>query len=140
LEKATEIGINEIIPLLCERTEKQKFRSDRMKNILVSAMLQSQQCRLPELHEPVLFKTIVDNSTQQQKFIAHCLENERQNLQDLLVNPANSQLILIGPEGDFTKEEIEKAIQKNYQPVSLGDTRLRAETAAIIAATLLMNT
>jgi len=137
LEKATEIGINEIIPLICERTEKQKFRSDRMKNILVSAMLQSQQCRLPELHEPVLFKTIVDNSTQQQKFIAHCLENERQNLQDLLVNPANSQIILIGPEGDFTKEEVDLGLQHQFVPVLLGGTRLRTETAGIVAATLL---
>lgn len=137
LEKVTEIGVNEIIPLICERTEKQKFRADRMKNILISAMLQSQQCWLPALHEPVLFKTIVENSTEQQKFIAHCIENEKQNLPDLLENPSISKIILIGPEGDFTKEEVGVALQHHFLPVLLGNTRLRTETAGIVAATIL---
>jgi len=139
LEKATEIGASEIIPLLCERTERQHFRFDRMNNILISAMLQSQQTWLPVLHEPQLFEKIVSSSVYPQKFIAHCeTDKEKNNLASVVKQ--NQLQILIGPEGDFTKEEIEKAIQKNYQPVSLGDTRLRAETAGIIAATLLMNT
>src|SRR6476620_111837 len=139
LEKATEIGASEIIPLLCERTERQHFRFDRMNNILISAMLQSQKTWLPVLHEPQLFEKIVSSSVYLQKFIAHCeTDKEKNNLASVVKQ--NQLQILIGPEGDFTKEEIEKAIQKNYQPVSLGDTRLRAETAAIIAATLLMNT
>lgn len=139
LEKATEIGVSEIIPLLCERTERHHFRFDRMNNILISAMLQSQQAWLPVLHEPQMFDKIVSSSDHAQKFIAHCENDEAKN-NIALVNKKNEIQILIGPEGDFTKEEIEKALQQNYQPVSLGDTRLRAETAGIVAATLLMNT
>ncbi len=137
LEKGTEIGVSEIIPLICERTEKQKFRSDRMKNVLISAMLQSQQCWLPELYEPVSYMAIVENSTQEQKFIAHCIENERQSLTDLLNSSMNSKLMLIGPEGDFTKQEVDLALQHEFIPVLLGNTRLRTETAGIVAATIL---
>jgi 16S rRNA (uracil1498-N3)-methyltransferase len=139
LEKATEIGISEIIPLLCERTKRQHFRFDRMNNILISAMLQSQQTWLPVLHEPQHFEKMITSSVYPQKFIAHCESDEEKNNLSFITKQ-NELQILIGPEGDFTKEEIENAIQKNYQPVSLGDTRLRAETAGIIAATLLMNT
>lgn len=138
LEKATEIGVREIIPLICERTEKEKFRHDRMKNIVISAMLQSQQCWLPVLHEPEAFEKIVATSRHQQKFIAHCLPEKKQSLphySPLLVDYAS--LILIGPEGDFTPNEIQRALQNNFQPVALGETRLRTETAGIVAATLL---
>jgi 16S rRNA (uracil1498-N3)-methyltransferase len=137
LEKATEIGVSEILPLICQRTEKEKFRVDRMKNILVSAMLQSQQCWLPKLNEPELFNTVVERATEQQKFIAHCIENDKQNLVDHLQHSMNSQIILIGPEGDFTQEEIDLALQHAFVPVSLGNTRLRTETAGLIAVTLL---
>jgi len=137
LEKAAETGVDEIIPLICERTEKQKFRSERLKNILVSAMLQSQQCWLPVLHEPVLFKTAVENAKDQQKFIAHCIEEEKQNLPDVINEALSSQLILIGPEGDFTKSEIDFALEHHFIPVALGNTRLRTETAGMVAATLL---
>jgi 16S rRNA (uracil1498-N3)-methyltransferase len=140
LEKVTEIGINEIIPLICERTEKQKFREDRMQNILVSAMLQSQQCLLPVLHKPIAYDLIfrqeeIIHTTQ--KFIAHCIEDQKRNLADLVNETLPSQIILIGPEGDFTGEEIQLAIQNHFDAVSLGDTRLRAETAGMVAATLL---
>ena len=136
LEKATEIGISEIIPLICERTEKQNFRHDRMKNILVSAMLQSQQSWLPTLHQPTKFSEVVKTSSQQNKFIAHCIEEDKSNLhQHISTSP--HQLILIGPEGDFTKQEIDLAIENNFIPVSLGNTRLRTETAGIVAATIL---
>ena len=139
LEKATEIGISEIIPLICERTEKQKFRYDRMKGICISAMLQSQQCWLPELHEPGKYieyiKSITDNS-ELIKFIAHCEElTEKKNLST--IQPLNHSTILIGPEGDFTRQEIELALKNNFIPVSLGETRLRSETAGMVAATLL---
>ena len=137
LEKATELGVSEIIPLLCERTEKQHFRLDRMKNILVSAMLQSQQCWLPVLHEPVKFDKVILSSAQQQKFIAHCIEAEKRNLVDLIKESLPSRIILIGPEGDFSPAEIQLAIQQHFIPVALGDTRLRTETAGIVAATLL---
>lgn len=153
LEKAAEIGVTEIIPLICERTEKAAFKLERMQGILVSAMLQSQQTWLPQLHEPVKFASLIKQSSQQQKFIAHCEdENNKVSLATKLLNlpvrqagssapqplnPSTSKLMLIGPEGDFTKQEIELALQHNFTPVALGETRLRTETAGIVAATLL---
>lgn len=136
LEKATEIGVSEIIPLICERTEKQNFRYDRMKNILVSAMLQSRQTWLPSLHEPIKFNEFIKNNAYQNKFIAHCEDGEKMFLQQHISVSAH-QLICIGPEGDFTKDEIEAAKQNNFIQVSLGDTRLRTETAGIVAAVLM---
>lgn len=140
LEKATEIGINEIIPLICERTEKQKFREDRMTNILVSAMLQSQQRWLPVLHKPIDYELIFRQEEiihASQKFIAHCLEDQKRHLADLVNETLPSQIILVGPEGDFTAEEVAVAIHNHFDAVSLGDTRLRAETAGVVAATIL---
>ena len=137
LEKATEIGVTEIIPLVCNRTEKTVFKFDRMKSILVSAMLQSQQTWLPVLHEPTKFNQLVQSSTQQQKFIAHCMYDAKRSLSDLNNESLSSKIILIGPEGDFTADEIELALQNHFSAVSLGETRLRTETAGIVAATLL---
>jgi len=138
LEKATEIGVSEIIPLICERTEKQKFRYDRMKGICISAMLQSQQCWLPELHEPVLFGDLVMRRfDDHRKMIAHCLEENKAALTDPQISKLSNQLIIIGPEGDFSKEEIDLALQNNFIPVGLGETRLRSETAGVVAVTLL---
>jgi 16S rRNA (uracil1498-N3)-methyltransferase len=136
LEKATEIGISEIVPLVCERTEKQHFREDRMKGILVSAMLQSQQTWLPQLHPPVKLSSFIKQQVSGQKYIAHCEEDARKELAADF-DPLQSQLILIGPEGDFTKAEIEEALQHNFSAISLGKTRLRTETAGVVAATLL---
>lgn len=139
LEKATEIGINEIVPLICVRTEKQQFRFERMKNILISAMLQSQQTHLPFLHEPIKFQEYVKNVKQDiglKKFIAHCEEGE-DRIQLNTYYPFPSAVILIGPEGDFTIDEIELALQKDFVPVALGYNRLRTETAGIVAATIL---
>lgn len=141
LEKATEIGVHEIIPIICERTEKEKFRLDRMQNILISAMLQSQQCWLPQMQEPVPFDKLIEENRGGQKFIAHCLPENKQHLFPLihqsLPTARDSSIILIGPEGDFTIREIDVALNKNFQPVALGNTRLRTETAGIVAATLL---
>ena len=137
LEKATEIGVTEIIPLICERTEKTAFKFERMKSILVSAMLQSQQTWLPVLHEPTKFNELVQSCTQQQKFIAHCIDDAKRSLSDLNNESLSSKIILIGPEGDFTADEIELALQNHFSAVSLGETRLRTETAGIVAATLL---
>ena len=137
LEKATEIGVSSIIPIICERTEKQKFREERMKTILISAMLQSQQAWLPELQSPVKFKDALSNAKQDQKFIAHCDEDEKRNLADLVNMNLNSQIILIGPEGDFSPEEIQLAKQHHFAGVTLGDTRLRTETAGIVAETFM---
>ena len=138
LEKATEIGVSEIIPMICERTEKQKFRFDRMKGICISAMLQSQQCWLPELHELVQFEgLIIWEFNNYQKLIAHCIEENKQPLDHHLISKSSNRLILIGPEGDFTQNEINLALENNFIPVSLGKTRLRTETAGVLAAGLL---
>ena len=135
LEKATEIGVTDIIPLLCKRTEKQHFRYERMHQIVIAAMMQSQQVWLPVLHQPTLFEEAVKTSVFQHKLVAHCIDEQKAHIHDY--RSSTSVQILIGPEGDFTKEEIELALIHAYQPVSLGDTRLRAETAGIVAATVL---
>lgn len=135
LEKATEIGVTGIIPLLCERTEKQKFRFDRMQGICVSAMLQSQQCWLPVLREPIKFENLVNETFDGQKFIAHCAEGDKKTI--VVSGASNHAIICIGPEGDFTKEEIGIALQNNFIPVTLGETRLRSETAGVVAAVIL---
>jgi 16S rRNA (uracil1498-N3)-methyltransferase len=136
LEKATEIGVSEIVPLVCSRTEKQHFRFERMNSILISAMLQSQQTWLPVLHQPVKFTDYIKRDTGFKKFIAHCEDNEPKV--ELYANqPFSNSVILIGPEGDFTTNEITVALQNNFIPVSLGNTRLRTETAGVVAVTIM---
>lgn len=138
LEKATEIGVSAIIPILCARTEKQHFRYERMNGILISAMLQSQQCWLPVLYEPLqLEEMLMKQQDYDKKFIAHCLEDENKKYLLQLAEKSSKQLLLIGPEGDFTREEIDLAVSYGFEPVSLGETRLRTETAAVVAAVLL---
>jgi 16S rRNA (uracil1498-N3)-methyltransferase len=140
LEKATEIGVNEIIPLICERTEKQHFRYDRMKGILVSAMLQSKQSWLPVLHAPVKFEDFIIRTRAADgllKLIAHCEETSKQSIHEFQLQQFSTIQICIGPEGDFSPREIALALKKNFQPVMLGETRLRTETAGVVAATLL---
>jgi len=171
LEKATEIGVSAIIPLLCARTERQSIRADRLRNILVSAMLQSQQAWLPDLPEPMPFSELVAPASgaagslpaARLRLIAHCLEAPRATASLAAVvrgsgaagmDPVETDpvatagthfagtanpgaLILIGPEGDFTSEEVDTALEAGYLPVSLGQNRLRTETAGVVAATLL---
>ncbi|HJU45710.1 MAG TPA: RsmE family RNA methyltransferase [Chitinophagaceae bacterium] len=138
LEKATEIGVTAIVPLLCTRTEKEHFRYDRMKNIIVSAMLQSEQVWMPELHEPVRFDNlIIRQFGNTNKLIAHCEDDHKQSIHNCRIAELSNCLILIGPTGDFTKEEIALAKQQGFQAVTLGNTRLRTETAGIVAAALL---
>jgi len=133
LEKATEIGVNEITPLICERSERTNFKAERFEKILQSAMKQSLQYHMPKLNEPVAFKAFVDASHKGQLFIAHCGETDKRLLKTE-IKPKERITILIGPEGDFSVKEIQLALQKNYVPVSLGNTRLRTETAAVVAA------
>jgi 16S rRNA (uracil1498-N3)-methyltransferase len=139
LEKATEIGVSEIVLLMCERTEKQHIRMDRMKSILISAMLQSQQAWLPILEEPKKYIEFIKKVKTENKFIAHCEEDDKESLKSSMstLQPFNSSTILIGPEGDFTPQEIALALENNFTPVALGETRLRTETAGMVAATLL---
>jgi 16S rRNA (uracil1498-N3)-methyltransferase len=137
LEKATELGVSEIIPLKCSRTEKQQFRMDRMQGILESALIQSQQVWMPVITEARSFMPWVGKAQAAQKFIAHCEPGEKQMLGKMINTGFSSQLILIGPEGDFTEEEINFALENHFLPVTVGDTRLRSETAAVAAAVLL---
>ena len=142
LEKATELGVADIYPIICHRTEKEHFRTDRLQAICISAMLQSQQAWLPNLHQPIGFEAFIKNNeaiaaTYQHKWIAHCTATEKMPLANSLLPAQHNGLILIGPEGDFTVEEIELALQAGYLPAALGNTRLRTETAGIVAATLL---
>lgn len=137
LEKATELGIAEIVPLLCERTERQHFRHHRMNAVLISAMLQSRQTWLPQLREPVKFNDYVrsvDETTQ--KLVGYLDEEHKKNLSEIIDTTRNG-VALIGPEGDFTKDEIALALEHGFIPVSLGETRLRTETAGVVAAVLL---
>ena len=133
LEKATEIGVSQIIPLICERTIREKFRMERMEQILISAMLQSQQCWLPQLHEPTTFLEAVQMPFTS-KYIAYC-EEKTQVLQPGL--HSRNTILLVGPEGDFSPAEIKSATDNGFQTISLGPTRLRTETAAMAAAVLL---
>ena len=138
LEKATEIGITDIVPLICERTEKSQLKTERLQGILVSAMLQSQQAWLPKLHSPIKYAAFVQQTSADesiQKFIAHCEDNQKNALAS--VGVTQNSCILIGPEGDFTSHEIELALSLGFEPVSLGNSRLRTETAALYASVLL---
>lgn len=135
LEKATEIGIQEISPIICEHSERKQLKTDRFEKIIQSAMKQSNQLFLPKLNEPILFKEFISQDFEGQKLIAHCEDNEKKMLKNIL--EINQKVtILIGPEGDFSIKEIENAIKNNYIPISLGNTRLRTETAGIVACNL----
>lgn len=132
LEKATEIGIHEITPIICEHSERKVIKTERFDKIIQSAMKQSLQYFLPKLNEPVSFKEFINKKHDSTLFIAHCEETDKKLLKEAIV-PKEKYTILIGPEGDFSEKEIETALQNNYIPVSLGNTRLRTETAAVVA-------
>jgi 16S rRNA (uracil1498-N3)-methyltransferase len=133
LEKATEIGVSGIIPLLTGRTEREHLRADRLQQILVSALLQSQQAWLPILRPLTPFFSL-DGNDDDRRLIAW-LGDEKQA--GLATPDSRSTLILIGPEGGFTAEEAVAAVQNGYTPVTLGKNRLRTETAGVVAASLL---
>ena len=137
LEKATELGVSEIIPLRCTRTEKINFRMDRMQNILESALIQSQQVWMPVIQEPREFAVWVAEAKEGQRFIAHCEPGVKRRLSASLDNALSFRIILIGPEGDFTQEEIRQAMDAGFIAVELGENRLRSETAAVAAAALM---
>jgi 16S rRNA (uracil1498-N3)-methyltransferase len=137
LEKATELGVSIITPLLTKRTEKDKFRFDRMQTICISAMLQSQQTWLPQLAEPVAYDKFITTHKAGLQLIAHCEEGQERKQLPTMAIPDGETILLIGPEGDFTHEEITAALQQAYIAVSLGNTRLRTETAGIVGASIL---
>jgi len=132
LEKATEIGINEITPIICDRSERKTVKLERYEKVVQSAIKQSLNCYFPKLNEPIAFKKFISEPFSGQVFIAHCEESKKQLLKQL-IKPKQDITILIGPEGDFSVKEIEMAIKNNFIPVTLGGTRLRTETAAIVA-------
>ena len=133
LEKATEIGLDKITPIICDHSERKVVKINRFERVLQSAMKQSLHYSMPEISEAISFQEFIQQEQNEQKFIAHCEENDKKSLQKEL-EPGKSYTILIGPEGDFSSEEIESAIKAGFIPVTLGNTRLRTETAAIVAA------
>ena len=132
LEKATEIGIDRITPLLCRYSERKEVKLDRLEKVIVSAMKQSLKAYLPKLDDLTKFSDFIKQPFEGQKFIAHCEEQHRELLKNAII-PSGNYLILIGPEGDFSSEEIRMAIDAGFAPVSLGDSRLRTETAGVVA-------
>lgn len=132
LEKATEIGIDEITPILCSRSERKVLKNDRLEKILESAMKQSLKFQLPKLNELQSLTSFLNTNKEGQLFIAHCDETDRKSFKNELQK--NERItILIGPEGDFTSQEISLAIKHQFIPVTLGESRLRTETAALVA-------
>ncbi len=129
LEKATEIGITEITPLLCHRTERKQVKEERLERILVSAMKQSLKAYLPILNPPAKIEDFLAVEREGVKGIAHCYPTDRKGIADL--DRIGSYTILIGPEGDFTEAEIESAIDAGFTPFHMGQSRLRTETAGV---------
>lgn len=132
LEKATEIGIHEITPIICDHSERTTIKTERFDKIVQSAMKQSNQFFLPKLNEAVTFRQFVNQNHEGSLYIAHCEETEKKLLKNE-IQPKQHYTLLIGPEGDFSTKEISLALEKKYTPVSLGNTRLRTETAAVVA-------
>jgi 16S rRNA (uracil1498-N3)-methyltransferase len=132
LEKATEIGIDAVIPVISRHSERKEIKQERLQKVMVSAIKQSIKAYLPELKPLQTFREVLKSPFTGQRFIAHCNEGEKVLLRDA-VKKGENVLIMIGPEGDFSNEEVESAIMEGYVPVSLGDSRLRTETAALVA-------
>ncbi len=133
LEKATEIGVTEITPIICDHSERKQIKTERFDKIIQSAIKQSNQYFLPKLNEPISFKDFMKNKNEDVKLIAHCEETNKKSLKEI-IRPNENITLLIGPEGDFSEKEIKLAIENKYIPISLGNTRLRTETAAIVAS------
>ena len=136
VEKATEIGFDELTFLNCRFSERKVIKTERISKILVSAIKQSLKARLPQLNEMTDFNKFITQPFPGQKFIAHCYEGEKPLLKDM-VHPGEDALVLIGPEGDFSEEEVRKAAENGFIPISLGKSRLRTETAALVACHIL---
>ena len=132
IEKCTEIGIDEITPVICRFSERKIIKPERLEKIIVSAAKQSLKAYFPILNPMCSFRDFIQQTTVSQKFIAHCYEQDKQLLQQVYQKSSDA-VILIGPEGDFSPEEVQAAIQHQFQPVSLGSSRLRTETAGVVA-------
>jgi len=132
LEKATEIGIDEITPIICDHSERKVLKKDRMEKIIHAAAKQSLKYHFPKFNEPRSFKEFIQSNFTGQLFVAHCEETDKKSLKSKI--KSNQDItILIGPEGDFSTKEIEQSLLHNFIPVSLGESRLRTETAGVVA-------
>ncbi|GAA4334034.1 16S rRNA (uracil(1498)-N(3))-methyltransferase [Mucilaginibacter gynuensis] len=132
LEKATEVGIDEISLIICQRSERKEAKVDRLNRIITAAIKQSLKAYHPVLNEPVTFNKFLAQPFNGQKFIAHCEPGEKAGLKSIL-QPQQNYLVLIGPEGDFSPEEIGNALNNDFKAITLGESRLRTETAALEA-------
>ncbi|RZL48423.1 MAG: 16S rRNA (uracil(1498)-N(3))-methyltransferase [Pedobacter sp.] len=132
LEKATEIGIDEVTPIICDRSERKIVKEERLEKVITSAVKQSLTAYHPKLNSTISFVDFMKQSNDAQKLIAHCMDGEKHYVNQL-VQKHQSYLILIGPEGDFTPAELNIALHNGYKAVTLGNTRLRTETAALAA-------
>ncbi len=132
LEKCTEIGIDEITPVLCEHSERKTIKPERLEKILISAIKQSLKAYLPKLNQLTSLKEFISETSVTNKFIAHCYDSEKTHLKNEHLKNEDT-LILIGPEGDFSSEEIEFATSHGFKEITLGTSRLRTETAGIVA-------
>jgi len=132
IEKATEIGIDEITPVICRFSERKIVKEERLEKIITSAAKQSLKAYFPKLNPLCTFDELLKKCTASQKFIAHCYEEDKRLLQTE-IEKGSDVLVLIGPEGDFSKEEVSKALSLGFVPVSLGESRLRTETAGVVA-------
>ncbi len=130
LEKATEIGIDEITPIICQRSERREVKTDRAAKIITSAVKQSLKAYHPVLNQPLPFNKFVQGQHNAQKFIAHCADGSKSDL-SAEVKKHGRYVILIGPEGDFTPAEVDLALQSDFKAITLGESRLRTETAAL---------
>lgn len=135
LEKSTEIGITEITPILCAHSERKIIKPERFSRVIESAMKQSQQAYLPKLNDMISFEQFVNKTHTSTKYIAYCEETPAIHFNKVLASDTDI-LVMIGPEGDFSKEEVQLAVKNGIIPVSLGNTRLRTETAGVVATTL----
>lgn len=135
-EKATEIGFDELTFLNCRFSERKVIKTERVEKILASAMKQSLKARLPRLNEMTDFQKFVKQPFEGKKYIAHCYPGEKPLLRNVLERGEKS-LVLIGPEGDFSEEEVKLATEQGFQPISLGRARLRTETAALVSVHLM---
>jgi 16S rRNA (uracil1498-N3)-methyltransferase len=134
IEKCTEIGIKQITPTLCNHSERKKIKQERFEKTAISAMKQSLKASLPLINELTNFKDVVNQPFDGKKYIAHCYPENQKHFKDLYQKGENS-LILIGPEGDFSQEEVALAIEKGFESITFGESRLRTETAGIVACT-----
>ena len=136
VEKATEIGLDELTFLNCKYSERRIIKMERINKILISAIKQSLKARLPKLNDMTDFDRFIQQPFNGQKFIAHCHTGEKPLLRDIML-PGTDAIVLIGPEGDFSQEEIANAESSGFIPISLGRSRLRTETAALVACHIL---